>query len=79
MRHSIIVRTPYCGDVYVSAPEGQGALECYWHSELNSNQRLAAANWMSHEGWFAYANGNADVDQGIFEGLEEEAESNKEG
>jgi hypothetical protein len=72
MRRSVLVRTPFCGDVYISAPEDSTVLECFWHSELTSQQRQKAGDWMSHEGWFAYAHGVIEHDEGLFDKIQEE-------
>jgi hypothetical protein len=71
-RRSIIVTTPMCGDVYISAPITSAALEIFWHNELNSKQRMVCSNWLSHEGWFAYANGVIELEDGLFDRIQQE-------
>ncbi len=64
--------TPNCGAVYIAALVDSPALECFWRNELNSDQRQAAGNWLSSEGWFQYANGVLELDQGLFDRIQEE-------
>jgi hypothetical protein len=33
---------------------------------------MAAGNWLSSEGWFQYANGVLELDQGLFDRIQEE-------
>ncbi len=71
-RRCVLVMTPNCGAVYVAAIADTVALECFWREELNTQQRMAAGNWLSSEGWFHYANGVIDLDQGLFDRIQEE-------
>ncbi len=73
-RHSVLIRTPYCGDVYVAAIADSNILECFWHSELSTKQRTWAGNWLAEEGWFNYANGALELDQGLFDRIQDEPE-----
>jgi hypothetical protein len=72
MRRSIIVTTPKCGDVYITPVANSGVLQIFWHNELHSHQRMVCGNWLSHEGWFAYANGTIDLEDGLFDRIQEE-------
>jgi hypothetical protein len=71
-RRSIMVTTPKCGQVYISAPVNEDPLSVFWHNELNSQQRMVCSNWLSHEGWFAYANGVIELEDGLFDRIQQE-------
>ena len=68
MKHSILVATPSCGEVYIVSRSDTIVLELFWNGNrvLSANERKAASGWLSAEGWFAYANGViGDADQEI--------------
>jgi hypothetical protein len=68
MKHSILVATPSCGEVYIAPRSQTTVLELFWNRNglPSANERKAAAAWLNAEGWFAYAAGViGDPDQEV--------------
>ncbi|HEV3064015.1 MAG TPA: hypothetical protein VGX93_01680 [Chthoniobacterales bacterium] len=68
MKHSILVATPSCGDVYIAPRSDTNVLELFWNRNgvPSANERKAAVAWLDAEGWLAYASGViADADQEV--------------
>ena len=68
MKHSILVRTPSWGDVYIASRSDNTLLLLFSKGNrvLSPNEHKAALAWLSAEGWFAYASGViGDADQEV--------------